>query len=155
MATSTLVQFLAAGEGTDTSNRRQVETFLADGAIASGAMVMFDIAETADGDKVLKIVEGTAAKHGFGASLKAEAAAAGDRTDVCISGICEALVEGVNSSGTNAAIAAGDYLSMSDNAGVLGLYRAGTDGVPLAVAVDAVASGAATAKVSVIILKHF
>lgn len=28
MATSTLVQFLAAGEASDTSNRRQVETFL-------------------------------------------------------------------------------------------------------------------------------
>ena len=107
MATSTLIQFLAEGEGTDTSNRRQLETFLADGAIAEGAPVFFDIAETDDGDKVLKVVESSADKAAIGVAI--EGAAAGEQVRACLSGICEALVKGTNNAG-NAAIAAGDYL---------------------------------------------
>ena len=52
MATSTLVQFLGdgvttpSGIGADSSNRRQVETFIAGGAIASGDWVSLDVSKT-------------------------------------------------------------------------------------------------------------
>lgn len=152
MATSTLIQFLAEGEGIDTSNRRQLETFLADGAIAEGAPVFFDIAEADDGDKVLKVVESSADKAAIGVAI--EGAAAADQVQVCLSGICEALVKGTNNAG-NVAIAAGDYLCQGDVAGEFYKFTAGTDAVPHAVAVDAVASGAAAALVTVIVLKQF
>ena len=42
MATSTLIQFLGPGEAGDTSNRSQVETFLASSAIAKGDWVSLD-----------------------------------------------------------------------------------------------------------------
>jgi hypothetical protein len=152
MATSTLIQFLAEGEGIDTSNRRQLETFLADGAIAEGAPVMFDIAETADGDKVLKVVESSADKAAIGVAI--EKSSAGNQVRVCISGICEALVKGTNNAG-NSAISAGDYLCQGDVAGEFYKYTIGADAVPHAVCVDAVSSGAAAALVTVIVLKQF
>ena len=152
MATSTLIQFLAEGEGIDNSNRRQLETFLADGAIAEGAPVFFDIAESDDGDKVLKVIESAADAAAIGVAI--EKAAAGDQVRVCLAGICEALVKGTNNAG-NAAIAAGDYLVQGDVAGEFYKYTAGTDATPHAVCVDAVASGAAAALVTVIVLKQF
>jgi len=42
MATSTLIQFLDPGQDGDTSNRSQVETFLASSAIAKGDWVSLD-----------------------------------------------------------------------------------------------------------------
>jgi len=74
MATSTLVQFLAAGQSVETSNKRQVETFKADGAIAAGAPVMFDLAESDDGDKMLKVVESAADAACIGVALAAASA---------------------------------------------------------------------------------
>ena len=55
MATSTLIQFLEAGEAGDTSNRRQVETFIAGGAIAAGDWVQLDTGETG-ADRVLQVL---------------------------------------------------------------------------------------------------
>lgn len=152
MATSTLIQFLATGQGIDTSNRRQLETFLADGAIAQGAPVMFDIAETADGDKAVKVVEGAADKAMIGIAI--EAAAAGAQVRVCLAGICEALVKGTNNAG-NSAIAAGDYICQGDVAGEMYKYTIGADALPHAVLVDAVGSGDAAALKTVIVLKQF
>jgi hypothetical protein len=60
MATSTLIQFLASGELGDTSNRRQVETFIANGAIAAGDWVQLDTAATG-ADRCLYVIEATAA----------------------------------------------------------------------------------------------
>ena len=152
MATSTLVQFLAAGQGVDTSNRRQLETFLADGTIAAGAPVMFDIAEAADGDKVLKVVESAADKAAIGVAI--EAAAAGAQVRVCLSGICEGLVKGTNNAG-NSAIAAGDYICQGDVAGEFYKYTIGADAVPHGVLVTAVGSGDAAALKTIIVLKQF
>lgn len=152
MATSTLIQFLAEGEGIDTSNRRQIETFLADGTIREGASVFFDIAETADGDKVLKVVEATADAASIGFALKG--AAAGEQVRVCLAGIGDALVSGTNDAG-NIAVNPGDYLCQGDDAGEFYSYTAGTDAVPHAVAVDGVLSGAAAALSTVIMLKQF
>ena len=116
MATSTILQTLnpaADGGLASASHRRQEETFLAGGAIASGTV------------------------------------------RVCISGVCEALVEGVNSAGANTAIAAGAPIGISDNAGVYGAFTAGTDAMPSGFCADAVAPGAATAKVTIIVTKNF
>ena len=56
MATSTLIQFLDAGQAGDTSHRRQVETFFAAGAIAAGDWVSLDVSQTG-ADKALYIVQ--------------------------------------------------------------------------------------------------
>lgn len=52
MATSTLIQFLDAGQDGDVSNRSQVETFFASTAITKGDWVSLDTAKTG-ADRVL------------------------------------------------------------------------------------------------------
>ena len=56
MATSTLVQFISAGEKAATSNRSQEETFLAGGAIAAGDWVALDVSQTG-ANKALYVIE--------------------------------------------------------------------------------------------------
>lgn len=105
MATSTLVQFLSSGEGGDTSNRRQVETFLAGGAIAAGDWVALDNSKTG-ADRCLYVVEaaGVATKGNAAAMGVALAAAAADeRVDVVVAGY-------VASASVAAATVAGDAL---------------------------------------------
>lgn len=102
MATSTLVQFLAEGSGTDTSARRQVQTFIAAEAIAANDAVSLDLAQAIDGDKSLKVMKadtGTATDKCF-VGIALEGAAAGARIDVCIAGICEANVAGTTAAGS-------------------------------------------------------
>jgi len=124
MATNTLLQYLeGTGEdafgnsvslGSKLSNRRQIETFIADEAIVSGDAVSFDMSETADGDKVLKVVKadsGTATDTCcIGIAITA-AGAAGDKIDVCLAGPCEANVA--------ATTVAGSLLQISATAGRL------------------------------------
>jgi len=55
MATSTLVQFLEAGEPASVMNRRQVETFLTTATIAAGDWVAFDTGKTG-ADKALHVI---------------------------------------------------------------------------------------------------
>ena len=113
MATSTLVQFLAEGSGTDTSARRQVQTFIAAEAIAANDAVSLDLAQAIDGDKSLKVMKadtGTATDKCF-VGIALEGAAAGARIDVCIAGICEANVAGTT--------AAGSVLQIGSTAGQL------------------------------------
>ena len=76
------------------------------------------------------------------------------KVKVVLAGICEAAVEGKNAAG-NSAIVSGDYLCIGAVAGVLYKYTAGTDAVPHAIAMDAVASAAAAANKTVIMLKAF
>lgn len=105
MATSTLVQFLSSGEAGDTSNRRQVETFLAGGAIAAGDWVALDSSKTG-ADRCLYVVEaaGVATKGNAAAMGVALAAAAADeRVDVVVAGY-------VASASVAALTAAGDAL---------------------------------------------
>lgn len=105
MATSTLIQFLDAGEASDTSNRRQIETFIAGGAIAKGDWVQPDLSK-ASGDEMLYAIEaaGVATKGNPGAiGVALAAAAAGDQVRVVVSGyVAEANVAG--------AVVAGDSL---------------------------------------------
>ena len=65
-----------------------METFLADGAIAEGAPVFFDIAETDDGDKVLKVVESSADKAAaIGVAIEPARLADGRARRPAVSGI--------------------------------------------------------------------
>ena len=109
MATSTLVQFLGdgitspTGAGADTSNRRQVETFISSAAIAAGDVVMLDTLKTG-ADRVLYIKQASAVATGnplaIGVALNA-AAAAGEQVRVVVAG----YVEGVNCSAAGATAA--------------------------------------------------
>ena len=158
MATNDMLQYLepaASGGLASASHRRQEQTFIAGGTIAAGAGVIFDVSKSDDADKVLHVVAAPAAGTAIGVSLETAAVAAGDKVRVCVGGVVEALVEGVNSSGANAAIAAGAPLGISDNAGVFGSFRPGTDAVPSGFCADAGASGAATALVTIIVSKKF
>ncbi len=87
MATSTLLQYLQADDGSGTalgvspSNRRQVERYVASAAIAKNDLVAFDFAKSTDGEIALtvrKADSGSAASIcAVGFALEA-AAAAGD-----------------------------------------------------------------------------
>ncbi len=86
MATSTLIQFISAGEAASVSNRRQIETFLAGGTIAAGDWVAFDLSQTG-ADKVLYAVQSPAsAGSPIGIGVALAAAAAGDKVDVVVDG---------------------------------------------------------------------
>jgi hypothetical protein len=114
MATSTLVQFLATeadGATRDTSNRFQVETFLASAAIAADAIVSLDLAQTSDVDKALYVItaaSGTATRTCVVGAATESAAAAGAKVKVLTKGLYTVAVDG---SGT--AVAAGDGLCLS------------------------------------------
>jgi len=157
MATATTLQYLeetdSAGNAysTGTSNRRQIETFIAGGAIGAGDVVVFNVADGGGSEVVLEVIEGIADGPAIGVALAA--AATGDRVDVCISGLAEAQVKGANNGGA-AAISSGDFLCLGDVNGTLYKYTAGTDAQVHAIAVDDVASGA-TVSATVIVLKQF
>lgn len=103
MATSTLVQLLLEGEAGDTSNRRQVETFLAGGAIAKGDWVALDTSKTG-ADRALFVVEaaGVATKGNPAAmGVALAAAAANERIDVVVAGyVAEANVAAATVAGS-------------------------------------------------------
>ena len=89
MATSTLVQFISAGEKASTSNRSQEETFLAGGAIAAGDWVALDVSQTG-ANKALYVKETTAAAgSAVVCGVALVAAATGAQVRVCIGGFCK------------------------------------------------------------------
>lgn len=160
MATNTTLQKLDILDsdgnafGVNTSNRRQVETFISDGAIGLGDLVTFDVVDGGGAECVIKVIESPANKSAIGVALNA-AAGAGEDVRVCISGICEAQVEGKDQAG-NAAISAGDYLCVGAVAGTLYKYgHHANDKVPVAIAVDALSGGDAAAQKTVVFLKQF
>jgi hypothetical protein len=155
MATNTLIQKLygadESGVGEDSgsqSNRRQVETFIAKTAIALGAPVGFDFAgPPSAGELIGKVVEtntGTAATVScIGVALNA--AAAGARVDVCLSGVCEARL-------ANATLVG--HRLKATNANYFDNYTAG-DTVPvIAYAVDD-QPGANGNMATVVVIKQF
>ena len=114
MATSTLLQKLdiaAEGFGASTSHRRQVETFLAGGAIAAGDWVAFDTSKTG-ADRVLNVIEavGGATGTGLTCGVALEAATAGARVNVVVAGYAE------GASVANAVAAAGVALVVDNTA---------------------------------------
>lgn len=118
MATSTLVQFLEAGEPASVMNRRQVETFLAGGTIAAGDAVTFDLSKS-DADKMLYVIEATAANKALIVGIAITAAAADEPVQVVISGY-------VASADVATGVTAGAQLSGSATAGRLGLASGGS-----------------------------
>lgn len=136
MATSTLIQYLetagqsagqldttglpSAAVGTDSMNRRQVETFIAAAAIAVGQVVSLDAAQAEDGDKAIKIKPADSGDTDLvcpvGVALTA-ATAVGDKVEVCVRGVCNA---------TAAAHAKGDVLTVTGTAGEMDTIAAAT-----------------------------
>lgn len=147
MATNNLLQRLdvaadTTGSSAAASDRRLTEDFIASAAIAANALVSFDLSETEDSDKMLKVITadtGTATSSlCFGAALVA-AAAANDRVNVITRGIATVAVKG---DVTNVAI--GDALHL---VGTKLEKTAGAAGeTPVAVALEAVTTDT-TAKV--------
>lgn len=139
MATQNLVQKLDS-DTVAVMSRRVSETFVANGVIAAGSPVAFDVT-VADEEVTLKVVAAGADGPSFGCALDS-AAAAGDLVRVVISGICEATVI----EGDTDAVSAGDML-VADGAG----YRLmiASDLEAHARAVDAVSAASATATIIV------
>jgi hypothetical protein len=127
MATSTLIQYLettavtglgvSVGVGAASMNRRQTETFIAKENLLVGDFVAFDLAATADGDVSIGVfkADGNSApvRTPFGVVLgSAETSGkltAGSRINVCISGVCDALVGDNGGAGNAAWRSASDY----------------------------------------------
>ena len=145
MATQTLLQYLEAGAGVAAMHRRQVETFLAAEAITEMDLVAVDLSKSDDSDKALYIVQadsGTAtAKLAVGFALNS--AAAGEKVDVCVAGICQANVDG--------ATAQGDFLCIGSTAGQAGVFAESIAAPIIAIASEADTSNEAT----VFVIKQF
>ena len=131
MATSTLIQFLGPGEGAATSNRSQVETFLAGGTIAAGDWVAFDTTKTG-ADKLLTVIEAGTSANGNATVVGVALAAAtvGQNVDVVVSGYAAAA-------NTNGAPGAGSPLVVQTVAGAADAAGAAISAPPCGVALAA------------------
>ena len=120
MAKSELIQYLTAGVGTSTGNRRSEETFLASAAITSGDAVSFDFSKSVDGDKTLYVIKAdtdtATAKCFVGVALETQATVGG-KIRVCTAGICDANVDATLA-------AAGEALVIGATGGRLDVYAA-------------------------------
>tara|TARA_R100001163_G_C4999122_1_gene148918 strand:+ start:168 stop:620 length:453 start_codon:yes stop_codon:yes gene_type:complete len=150
MATNTILQSLntsAEGAGTGSSARRQIETYIASGAIAAGDLVCFDITKTNDSDKCLHIVKADTGSGNtivcVGFALDA-ALAAGDPVQVTVAGLHE-------SANVDGATAAGDRLIASGTAGRAAIYTGAESVPPIAYAIEADTANFA----GVIVIKQF
>lgn len=129
MATNTLLQCLNEGSdfGVTASNRRQVEVYIAAETVAEKDAVSLDLAQSADGDKALKIRKtdtGTATDKAFvGVVLKSAepdgSLDAGARIFVVVAGPVEANVD--------AATVAGSLLQIGSTAGRLAVRETSVD----------------------------
>jgi hypothetical protein len=140
MATSTIIQFLAEGEEAATSHRRQIETFIAGGTIAAGDWVQFDTAAS-DADRVLKVIEATAAfatGNPLVVGVALAGAASGEQVRVVVAG----YVEGA--SVANAVAAPGTALVVDNTAAGQAVAIAAADTAPACgVALEAAAGNRA------------
>ena len=107
MATQTIIQYLederysalpggaSVPVGEATSNRRQTETFVANGAIAVGDVVAFDTSKTG-ADRVLFVIKAANITNGNGLAVgvATEAATAGDNVTCVISGYANVTTHG-------------------------------------------------------------
>ena len=148
MATSTLIQFLASGESGDTSNRRQIETFIAGGAIAAGDWVQLDTGATG-ADRMLQVIEATTAfatGNPLVCGVSLDTVASGDQVRVVVAGYAE------GASVANAVAAAGTALVVDATAAGQAVAIAAADTAPACgVALEAAAGNTA----DVWVLKQF
>ena len=169
MATSTLIQYLettavtglgvSVGVGAASMNRRQTETFIAKENLVVGDFVAFDLAATADGDVSIGVfkADGNSApvRTPFGVVLgSAETSGkltAGSRINVCISGVCDALV-GDNGGAGNAV---GTLLQITNAAGIADLAAATSAQPVVAVLAEVVPAAAGVTLKRVVVRKSF
>jgi hypothetical protein len=147
MATSTNIQYLEGSAkdefgatvqiGAGTSDRRQIETFLAGAAITAGDWVMFDTSATG-ASRVLTVIQATAVALGnpltVGVALTS-ATVAGQKVDVVVGGYVEVC-------NVDGAVVAGSPLTVDTTAGRAHVAATGdivTCGVALAADVANVA----------------
>jgi hypothetical protein len=154
MADSTLIQFLASGEGAATGNRRQTEIFLSKEAIGVGDWVAFDYAATDDGDVTLGVFKAdgnsSPVRTPMGVALSATTAA-GQAVKVCISGVCDAKVSDNGGAGN----AIGALLQITNTAGVADLAAAGSAQPVCGVLAETIAPAAGTVTARVVVRKSF
>jgi len=154
MADSTLIQFLSTGEASDTGNRRQTETFIAQEAIGIGDWVAFDYAATADGDVTLGVflADGNSSpvRTPVGVAVSATTGA-GQAVEVCISGVCDAKVSDNGGAGN----AIGTLLQITNTAGVADVASAGSAQPVCGVLAEAIAPAAGTVTARVVVRKSF
>lgn len=163
MATSTLLQKLdpaSAGFGATTSNRRQVETFIAGETLAVGDWVAFDYGAAADGDVTVVVFKAdansTPVRTPFGVVLKSVAPGgtltAGSTVEVVISGVCNALFQ-ANASGTDYPL--GTLIQIGNNAGE-GIVASAASAQPVCGILAQVQPNGASAQVRrVVVIKQF
>tara|TARA_R110000868_G_scaffold4033_3_gene24636 strand:- start:212 stop:703 length:492 start_codon:yes stop_codon:yes gene_type:complete len=163
MATSTLVQYLPAGEAPDTSNRGQTETFIARETVAVGDWVAFDYAATASGDitrGIFKadanstpvrtpfgVVIGSADRDASGTPLFT----AGSRIIVVISGVAIASC----SDNAGAGNAVGTLLQITNTAGTADVASAASAQPVCGVLSETIAAAAGTVLRRVVVTKNF
>jgi len=154
MADSTLIQFLAEGEGAATGNRRQTEIFLSKEAIGIGEWVAFDYAATADGDVTLGVFKAdgnsSPVRTPMGVALSATSAA-GQEVKVCISGVCDAKVSDNGGAGN----AIGALLQITNTAGVADLASAASAQPVCGILAETIAPAAGTVTARVVVRKSF
>lgn len=162
MATNTLIQKLdvaADGFGASTSNRRQVETFIAKETLAIGDWVAFDYAASADGDVTLGVFKAdansTPVRTPFGVVLKSVAPGgtltAGSAVEVVVSGVVDAFV----SDNGGAGLAIGTLLQITNTAGLADLASAASAQPVCGILAETVAAAAGNTQKRVVVIKQF
>jgi len=146
MATSSLIQKLfgldesnVGEDSVSVMNRRCVEKYVVSSVgLPANACASLDVVNAASDGQLGYLVCKADATHPIpvGVSLQSSAAAEGDKVDVCVRGICEALVDG-----SAGAIVAGDALTISSSGGKL-IKRSAADEPLVAYAVDATSADA-------------
>lgn len=151
MATSTLIQYLAPGEASDTSHRRQVETFIAGGTIAALDVVGSDTSKTG-ADKALYVIQAANVATGnpLAVGVALNAAAAGEAVRVVVAG----YVADVNCAGGTIGAAGLPLSAGKTAAGEVDASAASDTAGCFAVSLEA--KGATTAnKVAIMVKKQF
>lgn len=149
MATNTILQSLnsvADGSGVSSSNRRQIETFIAAENIGAGDLVAFDITQAANADRVLNVVLADTASGNTIACVGFALAdtLSGANVDVVVAGLHE-------SANVVGATAAGDRMVAGATPGRAAIYTGAETIPPIAYAVEADTANYA----GVIVIKQF
>jgi hypothetical protein len=165
MATSTLLQSLNTDadfggvSAAASSNRRQVEIFLAKETLVVGDWVAFDFDATADSDVTLGIFKAdgnsSPVRTPFGVVLRSAeptgTLTSGSRIEVVTAGVCDALT----SDAAGAGMAVGAILQITNTAGVADAASAASAQPVCGVLAEVVAAAAGQGLRRVVVRKSF
>lgn len=169
MATSTLIQYLESsqvtglgvtvGVGTKTMDRSQIETFVAKETLLVGDWVAFDYAAVLGSDVTLGVFKAdgnsspvrTPMGVVVGAAGTNGLLTAGNKVNVCISGVCNALV-GDNGGAGNAI---GTLLQITNTAGQVDVASAASAQPVCGILAETVGAGAGATQKRVVVIKQF